>query len=54
VLQLMRPGDEWQVWVPPALGYGAKQKGPIPPNSVLEFRIELIDVLPDETSVGRG
>ena len=23
-LELMRPGDEWIVWVPPQLGYGAK------------------------------
>ena len=53
-LQLMRPGDEWLLYVPPSLGYGAKGAGPIPPNSVLIFKIELIDVLPDASSVGRG
>jgi peptidylprolyl isomerase/FKBP-type peptidyl-prolyl cis-trans isomerase FklB len=52
-LQLMRPGDEWQVYVPPALGYGKEGKGPIPPNAVMVFRIELIDVLPGAGSVGR-
>jgi peptidylprolyl isomerase/FKBP-type peptidyl-prolyl cis-trans isomerase FklB len=45
-LQLMRPGDEWRLYVPPEQGYGEQGAGPIPPNSVLIFRIELIDVLP--------
>jgi FKBP-type peptidyl-prolyl cis-trans isomerase len=40
-LKLMRPGDEWIVWIPPALGYGAEDKGPIPGNSVLRFRLLL-------------
>ena len=40
-LQLMRPGDEWIVWVPPQLGYGAKDVGPIPANSVLRFKLAL-------------
>jgi len=44
-LQLMRPGDEWTLWTPPALGYGDEAKGPIPANSVLQFRIQLLDVL---------
>jgi peptidylprolyl isomerase/FKBP-type peptidyl-prolyl cis-trans isomerase FklB len=26
-LMLMRPGDEWIVWIPPALGYGDKATG---------------------------
>jgi peptidylprolyl isomerase/FKBP-type peptidyl-prolyl cis-trans isomerase FklB len=44
-LQLMRPGDEWTLWTPPALGYGDEAKGPIPANSVLHFRIQLLGVL---------
>ena len=44
-LQLMRPGDEWILYVPPALGYGGEDKGEIPPNSVLIFRIQLLGVL---------
>ena len=45
-LQKMKPGDEWILYVPPALGYGEQGSGPIPPNSVLIFRIQLIGVLP--------
>jgi len=45
-LELMRPGDEWIVWVPPQLRYGAKDKGPIPANSVLRFRLALHSVTP--------
>ncbi|KRA65870.1 peptidylprolyl isomerase [Caulobacter sp. Root655] len=44
-LVMMRPGDEWTLYVPPALGYGAHDNGQIPGNSVMIFRIELIDVL---------
>jgi peptidylprolyl isomerase/FKBP-type peptidyl-prolyl cis-trans isomerase FklB len=46
ILPLMRPGDVWTVYIPPKLGYGDKQAGPIPPNSVLVFRLELLGVLP--------
>ena len=55
-LQLMRPGDEWVLYVPPALGYGEEGAGggEIPPNSVLIFRIELIDVLPGPGRVQQG
>ena len=42
----MRVGDEWTLWVPPEQGYGEEGSGPIPPNSVLVFRIELLDVAP--------
>lgn len=45
-LKAMRPGDEWIVWIPPALGYGAEAKGPIPANSVLRFRLQLIAAAP--------
>jgi FKBP-type peptidyl-prolyl cis-trans isomerase len=45
-LQRMRPGDEWILYVPPTMGYGDKASGPIPPNSVLIFRIQLLGVLP--------
>ena len=45
-LELMRPSDEWVVWVPPQLGYGPNDKGPIPGNSVLRFRLALHSVKP--------
>ena len=46
-LQRMKVGDEWILYVPPALGYGV-QGGPprIPPNAVLVFRLRLLDVAP--------
>jgi peptidylprolyl isomerase/FKBP-type peptidyl-prolyl cis-trans isomerase FklB len=53
-LQRMKAGDEWILYVPPALGYGAQDKGPIPGNSVMIFRIELIDVLRAPTGVPKG
>ena len=45
-LELMRPGDEWIVWVPPQLGYGDKDVGPIPGGSVLRFKLALHKVTP--------
>jgi FKBP-type peptidyl-prolyl cis-trans isomerase len=42
---LMHVGDEWVLYVPPALGYGAEGAGPIPPNSVLVFRLKLVGML---------
>jgi len=44
-LPLMRPGDEWVLYLPPDLGYGPEGQGPIPPNSVLIFRIQLLGML---------
>ena len=43
-LQLMRPGDIWELYAPADLAYGDLGAGPIPPGSVLEFKIELIAV----------
>ena len=45
-LMMMRPGDEWIVWIPPELGYGDSATGTIPPNSILRFKMELREVLP--------
>ncbi|HEX5377418.1 MAG TPA: FKBP-type peptidyl-prolyl cis-trans isomerase [Phenylobacterium sp.] len=53
-LQLMRPGDEWILYVPPALAYGDEGAGEIPPGSTLIFRIELIAVLPGPGHIGQG
>lgn len=53
-LQLMRPGDQWLIYLPPKLGYGERGAGPIPPNAVLVFKLELIGVAPDASSVGRA
>ena len=46
-LPLMRPGDEWMLYVPPALGYGDAGAGSdIPGGAVLVFRMQLLGVLP--------
>lgn len=45
-LQLMKAGDEWTLYLPPALGYGERGQGDIPPNAVLVFRVKLLDVAP--------
>lgn len=44
-LTLMPQGSIYRVWVPPALGYG-KGTGPIPPNAVLVFDIDLLAAMP--------
>lgn len=44
-LPLMHVGDEWILYAPPELGYGDEQTGPIPPNSILVFRLELVGML---------
>ncbi|MBU1385105.1 MAG: FKBP-type peptidyl-prolyl cis-trans isomerase [Alphaproteobacteria bacterium] len=43
-LQHMSVGDEWLVYIPPEIGYGDAASGNIPPNSVLIFRLKLLDV----------
>lgn len=55
-LKLMRPGDEWTLYLPPDLAYGEEGagNGEIPPGSVLIFRIELIDVLPGPGRIQQG
>ncbi len=53
-LQLMRPGDEWTIWVHPNLGYGpvgipmgCGETNPckIPPNSLLIFKMRLESIV---------
>jgi FKBP-type peptidyl-prolyl cis-trans isomerase FklB len=44
-LQMMRPGDMWELYVPAKLGYGDMGQGPIPPGATLIFKMELLDVL---------
>jgi peptidylprolyl isomerase/FKBP-type peptidyl-prolyl cis-trans isomerase FklB len=53
-LQLMHPGDVWYLYVPPTLGYGGHGAGPIPPNAVMVFKLELLGVLPHGGAGGAG
>ncbi len=41
----MKVGDEWTLYVPPELGYGDQDNGPIPGGSVMVFRLKLIGML---------
>ncbi len=43
-LQLMKEGSKWQLFVPPNLAYGESGMGPVPPNTVLIFDVELISI----------
>jgi FKBP-type peptidyl-prolyl cis-trans isomerase FklB len=45
-LQLMKEGSKWQLVIPSDLAYGASgtQGGPIGPNAVLIFEVELVSI----------
>ncbi len=55
-LQLMRPGDEWVLYIPPEQAYGSTGTGggEIPPESTLIFRIELLGILPGPGHSAQG
>lgn len=43
-LQLMKEGGEYTFFIPSNLGYGPQGAGPIPPNSTLIFKVQLIAI----------
>jgi FKBP-type peptidyl-prolyl cis-trans isomerase len=43
-LQKMKKGAKWQLFIPPELAYGEHGRPSIPPNSVLVFDVELMDI----------
>jgi FKBP-type peptidyl-prolyl cis-trans isomerase len=43
-LEMMHEGDKWNVVIPSNLAYGCKGKGPIKPDQVLTFDIELLKI----------
>jgi FKBP-type peptidyl-prolyl cis-trans isomerase FklB len=44
-LQLMKQGSKWELYIPPNLAYGEGGNASIPPNSVLIFEVELLEVI---------
>lgn len=43
-VQLIQEGGKIRLFIPSGYAYGSRGQGSIPPNSVLDFDIELIDV----------
>ena len=43
-VQLMPVGSAYKFYIPANLGYGARDQGSIPANSVLIFKIELLGI----------
>ncbi|UXR66267.1 FKBP-type peptidyl-prolyl cis-trans isomerase [Bdellovibrio bacteriovorus] len=48
-LQLMKIGGKAKLFIPPELAYGPSGRPGIPPNSVLVFDVELIDIVKQDT-----
>jgi FKBP-type peptidyl-prolyl cis-trans isomerase FkpA len=44
-LQLMKVGSKYKLVIPPDLAYGASGNGPIGPNAVLVFEVELLEIV---------
>ncbi len=44
-LQLMKVGDKFELWIPSDIAYGEGGNRGIPPNSVLHFTVELLDIM---------
>jgi FKBP-type peptidyl-prolyl cis-trans isomerase FklB len=45
-LQKMKPGSKWELFIPSELAYGERPRpgGPIGPNAVLVFQVELVKI----------
>lgn len=52
IVPLMRPGDQWEVYIPAVMAYGEQGTGggKIPPGATLIFKIELISFTDEEPS----
>jgi FKBP-type peptidyl-prolyl cis-trans isomerase len=44
-VQLMPVGSKFKFTIPAALAYGDQGAGPIPPHSVLQFDVELLEIV---------
>ena len=55
-LQLMKVGSKWTLYIPSDLAYGENPQpgGPIGPNEVLIFDVELLDILAADSAPEQG
>jgi FKBP-type peptidyl-prolyl cis-trans isomerase FklB len=44
-LTMMKEGSKYELYIPAKLAYGEEGRGPIPPNSMLIFEVELLNVV---------
>ena len=51
-LKLMKTGSKWKLVIPSKLAYGPQGRPGIPPNSVLQFDVELLEVNPKGAAPG--
>ncbi|MFK7822548.1 MAG: FKBP-type peptidyl-prolyl cis-trans isomerase [Oligoflexales bacterium] len=47
-LKLMKPGAKWELTIPSDLAYGSRGRPGIPANSVLNFTVELVEIMKDK------
>jgi FKBP-type peptidyl-prolyl cis-trans isomerase len=45
-LSMMKPGDKWQLFVPPELGFGSVSRRGVPGGSLLIYDLELVSIAP--------
>jgi FKBP-type peptidyl-prolyl cis-trans isomerase FkpA/FKBP-type peptidyl-prolyl cis-trans isomerase FklB len=53
-LQLMKVGSKAKLFIPPELAYGPSGRPGIPPNSVLVFEVELMDIVKAEKPAAKA
>jgi FKBP-type peptidyl-prolyl cis-trans isomerases 1 len=52
-LQMMKVGSKYKLFIPPELAYGPSGRPGIPPNSVLVFEVELMDIVKAEAPAAK-
>jgi FKBP-type peptidyl-prolyl cis-trans isomerase FklB len=53
-IPLMKKGSRYRLFVPATLGYGENSPSSIPPNSLLIFDVELIDVMEEDPATSNA
>ena len=44
IISMMKVGDKWRAYIDSSMAYGDEGRPGIPPNSILIFDIELLDI----------